>query len=168
MRERAVIILIIALALIGFGLGAKQWTAPVRAEAPAPDSVESPAAPAVIRLFFGHRLNDPGQLDCEQVHPVIRQLAPPAPLPRAALELLLAGPTSEERRRGFFTALDSRLKINYFSIVEGVARLELDEAPAGGSGACLASARRAQISATLKQFPGVARVDIIVKKSTIY
>lgn len=105
---------------------------------------------------------------CQVVIPVQRfaglQLAERA---RGALEELLKGPTEEEKAKGFFTSINPNVKIQKFSIEDGVAKVDFDkqmEFQMGGS--CRVAAIRAQITQTLKQFPEIKDVIISVDGRT--
>ena len=86
---------------------------------------------------------------------------------RAALEQLLRGPTEAEKAQGFFTSINSGVKIQSLTIQAGTAYVDFDdqiEFQVGGS--CRVSAIRAEITQTLKQFPTVSEVIISVNGRT--
>lgn len=86
---------------------------------------------------------------------------------RATLYSLLQGPTKSERDRGFFTSINSGVKIQWLVIENGIARVDFDktlEEEVGGS--CKVSNIRAQITQTLLQFPTVKTVVISIDGRT--
>lgn len=115
-----------------------------------------------LKAFFNNSNLDP-EFSCNKVFPVEREIVKTQSIARAALEELLKGPTRKEMGEGFFTSLNSGVKIQSLTIENGVARVDFDEAlqfQVGGS--CRVSAIRAQITDTLKQFPTVREVIISI------
>jgi hypothetical protein len=115
------------------------------------------------QVYFMNALLDP-EFTCEKVWPVERAIQPGADPKLAALEALLAGPTNEEIRGSYSTEIDSGVVVNAFALdPDSTAHADfsarLDEAVAGS---CRVGAIRAQITATLRQFPDVREVVISV------
>lgn len=109
--------------------------------------------------------------ECNEVvaSPVIRfkHLGDQQTTARLILEELLKGPTDAEKNSGFFTSINSGVKIQKFSIKNGVAKIDFDkqlEFQMGGS--CRVAAIRAQITQTLKQFSIIKEVIISIDGRT--
>ena len=80
-------------------------------------------------------------------------------LATAAMEALLAGPTSAERTAGLTTAVPDGTRLIGVRIQHGVATVDLSHAFASGGGSLSMQARVAQIVYTLTRFPTVKAVD---------
>ncbi len=119
-----------------------------------------------LKIFFNNSNLDP-EFSCNKVFPVERTVPKIQTPARKALELLLAGPTTEEKNQGFFTSINPDVKIESLTIENGTARVEFDEQlefQVGGS--CRVAAIRAEITQTLKQFPTVNNVIISIDGRT--
>src|SRR5450759_4904569 len=99
-------------------------------------------------------------------HPVIhepavaeRRVPHTTRLATAAMEALLAGPTSAERTAGLTTAVPDGTRLIGVRIQHGVATVDLSDAFASGGGSLSMQARVAQIVYTLTRFPTVKAVD---------
>lgn len=115
-----------------------------------------------VKVYFGNRAQNP-TAECEQVFPMEREIPSTQAPARAALQALLAGPTPAEESAGYFSSLNAGVSVQRLTIEDGVARVDFDERiqeQVGGS--CRVMAIRAQIEATLRQFPTVRRVIISV------
>lgn len=133
---------------------------PIVFGAPTPDSSKQ----TIVQVFFGN--SDMGA-ECEAVVPVDRDVAAVPAIGRVALLELLAGPTAQERAQDYSTALNTGVQINSLTITDGVARVDFDAAfNAGVAGSCRVQAIRAQVEATLQQFPSVDSVIISVDGQT--
>ncbi|MFA5359975.1 MAG: GerMN domain-containing protein [Patescibacteria group bacterium] len=123
----------------------------------------SPSQVMTVKVFFGKYGTDSSMLACEKVYPVERIVAKTDAIGRAALEQLLAGPTEQEKAQGFYTSINSGVKINKLTITDGVAKVDFNETMEEGmGGSCRVSAIRAQTTQTLKQFSTVKDVIISV------
>lgn len=119
-----------------------------------------------IKVYFNNNKLDP-EISCNKVFPVERKIAKTQLVARAALEELLKGATAADEKEGYFTNINTGVKIQKLNIANGVARVDFDkqlEYQIGGS--CRVSAIRAQITETLKQFPTVSEVIISVDGRT--
>jgi hypothetical protein len=119
-----------------------------------------------IKVYFNNNKLDP-QISCNKVFPTEREIIKTPALARAALEELLRGPNSKESADYFTTSINYGVKIQSLVIENGVAKVDFDEQlqqAIGGS--CRVSAIRAQITQTLKQFPGVKNVIISINGRT--
>jgi hypothetical protein len=127
-------------------------------------------APSVVltkvKTYFGNSNLDP-QNSCNKVFAVNRDIPKTQSPARAALEELLKGLSDSEKAQGFFTSINTGVKIQKLTIVNGVATVDFDEAleqAVGGS--CRVAAIRAQITETLKQFSTVKSVVISINGRT--
>ena len=120
-----------------------------------------------IKVYFSNSKKDPQTLECDKVYPVERKVPKTQTLARMALEELLKGPTQREKERGYFTNINPGVKIQSLMIKDGVVKVDFNkrlEYQVGGS--CRVRAIRAQIIATLRQFPTVKKVIISVNGKT--
>ena len=126
----------------------------------------SQAETITVKAFFNNNNLDP-EVTCVKVFPVERHISKTEGVARAALEELLSGTTIEESTQGYLTSINSGVKIQSLTIIDGVARVDFDEQlefQMGGS--CRVSAIRAQIEETLKQFPTIEEVIISINGRT--
>lgn len=127
----------------------------------------SNAATTGLSVFFANAERAEGNPDCSLVFPALRSVPATSAVARTALEELLGGPTNEERAAGFETLIPSGVRMNTLVVENGVARADFSrELSEGVAGACRVVAIRAQIEATLKQFPIVKSVVISVEGET--
>jgi len=127
-----------------------------------PVKFEASAETITVKAYFNNSQMDP-EVSCNKVFPVNRVIPKTSAVARASLEEMLKGPTESEKNQGFFTSLNSGVKIEKLTIVNGVASVEFNEQlefQVGGS--CRVSAIRAQIVETLKQFSTVKSVVISI------
>jgi germination protein M len=78
---------------------------------------------------------------------------------RAALNALLAGPSSSERKAGIATTIPSGTELLGLTIVEGVATVDMSGTYDDGGGSLSERARLAQVVYTITQFPTVQGVN---------
>jgi sporulation and spore germination protein/immunoglobulin-like protein involved in spore germination len=76
----------------------------------------------------------------------------------AALEALLAGPTPDERARGFSSAIPQGTRLLGIAIRDGVATVDLTSEYQAGGGSHSMQVRLGQVVYTLTQFPTVSKV----------
>ncbi|MBI4708981.1 MAG: GerMN domain-containing protein [Candidatus Portnoybacteria bacterium] len=115
-----------------------------------------------VKVFFGNSNLDP-ENSCNKVFSIEREIAKTQATAKAALEELLAGPTAKEKSEGYFTSINSGVKIQSLTIENEIAKVDFDEQlefQVGGS--CRVSAIRAQITETLKQFSSAKNVIISI------
>lgn len=119
----------------------------------------------VFNIFFSNSKKSDG-VDCSLVYPVQRVLQVPENFisqEELSLWALLAGPSEEELKDGYYTSIKSGTKINSFKIENGTAYVDFDKTLEDGlSGSCLVAAVKAQIEQTLKQFLTVKEVVISI------
>ena len=124
---------------------------------------ESPAEASMVQVYFGnHGMAVDAKGDCEVVFPVARTVPPTKGPARAALEALLAGPTPEEEAQGYFTGIDAGVRVRGLIIKNGIATADFSEELERAGDSCQMSAIRAQIDASLRQFPTVQSVRISI------
>lgn len=119
-----------------------------------------------IKVYFNNDNLDP-EFSCNKVFPVEREIARTQAIAKAALEELLKGPTEVEKSQGYFTNINSGVKIQSIKIENKTAKADFDEHlefQVGGS--CRVAAIRAQIMETLKQFPTVDNVILSINGRT--
>lgn len=119
-----------------------------------------------VKAYFNNSNMDP-EFSCNKVFPVERIVPKTLAVGRAALEELLKGVTDVEKNAGFFTSINSGVKIQSLTIENSAAKVDFDEQlefQVGGS--CRVAAIRAEITETLKQFPTVASVTISINGRT--
>lgn len=121
---------------------------------------------SIVKVYFNNNQMDP-QVSCNKVFAVERIISKTQGVGRAAIEELLKGPTEQEKTQGFFTNINSGVKIQSLVIENNIAKIDFDEslqAQVGGS--CKVSAIRAEITETLKQFSTVKSVIISINGKT--
>ena len=112
-----------------------------------------------VFLYFNNTKFDPDLIDCSKVYPVSREVHILTD-PLEVMHLLLQGPPDEEREKGYTSPIPKEVRINGLSISDGIAKIDFSNLNPGGS--CRVTAIRAEITETLKQFPGVKEVIISV------
>jgi spore germination protein GerM len=125
--------------------------------------VSNPHALKRVVVYFPNSTLDEGVDSCVTVYPVLRSVAKNQSVARLTLTALLSGPSWNEANIGYYTSINSGVKINSVLIKDGVAHVDFDkqiEKELGGS--CRVSSIRAQITSTLKQFRNVKSVVISV------
>lgn len=119
-----------------------------------------------VQVFFNNNKLDP-EISCNKVFPVTRTVPKTVAVARAAIEELLKGVTEEDTKAGYFSNINSGVKINSLTIENGVAKIDFDETlEAAVGGSCRVSAIRAEITETLKQFSTVQGVVISINGRT--
>ncbi|OGY43060.1 MAG: hypothetical protein A2729_03785 [Candidatus Buchananbacteria bacterium RIFCSPHIGHO2_01_FULL_39_14] len=105
--------------------------------------------------------------DCQYVEAVERKIPKTLGIAKVALKELLKGPTESEKAAGFYTSINSDVKIQKIEIYQETAYIDFNsqlEYQVGGS--CRVAAIRSQIVQTLKQFSTVKNVVISVDSRT--
>ncbi len=100
-----------------------------------------------LQLYFGNSKKNPDMLDCGKVYPVKRVVPDDEYEPEVLMHYLLAGPTEEEKKAGYFTSLPEYISDPEVSGDELKFKEDLE---AGVAGSCRVSAIRAQIIETWK------------------
>ena len=96
-----------------------------------------------------------------------RRVPPTATPATAAMEALLAGPTTAESAAGLTSAVPSGTRLLGLSIDGTTARIDLSAQFAAGGGSLAMQARVAQVVYTLTQFKTVAAVTFMSDGSTV-
>jgi len=135
----------------------KEYKLPVRFETTSTQTVS-------YNVYFSNTDEDPSMLDCGSVYPVQRTSVYTQAVARAALKALFAGPTAEERNKGYTSQLPSGVEIQSLTVdTGGTAHVDFNAAlQTGVGGSCRVTAIYAQIMETLKQFPAVNNVEITI------
>ena len=152
----------------GLSEQADEFLMPVRFGTTEPG--ESSAGVSLVQAYFGnHGMAVDAKGDCEAIFPVVRTVPRTQGPARAALEALLAGPTPEEKAQGYFTSIDAGVRVRGLVIKNGVATVDFSEEMERAGDSCRMSAIRAQIDASLRQFPTVqsVRISIVGKTENI-
>ncbi|MDO8740807.1 MAG: GerMN domain-containing protein [Candidatus Woesearchaeota archaeon] len=119
-----------------------------------------------VKLYFNNNSTDP-EYACKKVLPVDRGVSETQSVARAALEELLKGPTRQEILDGFFTSINSDVKIQKLTIENTVAKVDFnDNLEKNVGGSCRVSAIRNQITQTLLQFKTIESVVISINGRT--
>ncbi len=117
----------------------------------------------VMRLYFSNSNADPNALHCDVTYPVTRELEEGVSAPRLAMEQLVAGVTTAEANKGYFSNINDNVTLEDLQIVDGRASVTFSENfQAGMGGSCRVTAITSQITETLKQFPEVKEVVVHV------
>ena len=117
-----------------------------------------------VKVYFINQNEDPQRLDCSRVDAVSRTVPKSVAAARAALEMLLAGPTESEKQAGFITVINAGVTVASLSIQDGVARVTFSrELQEGVGGSCRVTTIRSQVEQTLMQFPSVTSVRLSVE-----
>lgn len=123
----------------------------------------NPQTAQTVKVFFSNSKKDPEMLNCEKVYSVERKIDTTTSVAQKALEELLKGPTAAEKTNGYVTAINTGVKINKISILNGIAYVDFTEMlQQGVGGSCKTSTIIAQIKETLKQFSSVKEVKISI------
>lgn len=162
-KNSLALLIVLAVVVVVGGLA---WQATTKITPP--DTTPEPVATTTpelttLKVYFGNEVENPGALDCSKVYAVVRTVPKTEAVAQAAIEQLLTGPNAEEKRRGYFSALNPGAKLNSVAVREGIAYADFNsELGREVGGACLVTAIRAQIGETLKQFPTVTGVVISI------
>jgi hypothetical protein len=129
--------------------------------------VLKPSGFTTIKVFFNNNKMDP-EISCNKVFASEREILKIEAIGSAAINELLRGPTQAEKDQGFFTNINSEVKLLSLNIDENeTAFVDFDEQlQQGVGGSCKVAAIRAQITETLKQFPTIKSVIISVNGRT--
>lgn len=116
------------------------------------------------KLFFGNEDFNSRIADCEDLFPVYRYGKGVEDIINNSLTELLKGPSQTEQEQGYYTSLNSGVRLLGIRMESGTVfadfSWELEEDVAGS---CQTLAIRAQINETLLQFEGVVKVVILVE-----
>jgi len=129
--------------------------------------VLAPTGYTKIKVYFNNNNLD-FEISCNKVFASEREILKTEAIGSAAINELLEGPTSDEINQGFYTNINSGVKLQGLSIDEnGIAHADFDkQLEQGIGGSCKISAIRAQIVETLKQFSTIKDVVISIDGRT--
>ncbi|MFA6131487.1 MAG: Gmad2 immunoglobulin-like domain-containing protein [Patescibacteria group bacterium] len=118
---------------------------------------------AGVEIYLHNDTMDP-EMTCTKVFQVTRKIIATDTPARAAMVMLLQGPTPLELANQYSTIIPFRTELKDISISEdGVATVDLKGAIAGSmGGSCYVSAIAREIEDTLKQFNSVKEVKILI------
>ncbi len=85
----------------------------------------------------------------------------------ATMRSLLAGPTAAERSAGMTTTIPAATTLRGIAIRNGTAAVDLSQAYESGGGSLSMSARLAQVTYTMTQFPTVQRVTFEIEGTPV-
>jgi len=120
-----------------------------------------------VNVFFSNNKIDKDTMYCEKTYATPRLIPKTPAVARAALEQLLLGPTAAEKKAGFLTSINDKVKIQKLTVENGVAKVDFNkqlEYKVGGS--CRVAAIASQIRETLMQFSSVKSVVISIDGRT--
>ena len=132
-----------------------------------------------VKIYFQNTEGDPNFTDCSIVYPVEREVTVTdqtnfsSQLVNAALNNLIAGPTETDKKNGFISQLPAEgIRIQKIEVAQDAAgkniiRVDFNQTlQTGVAGSCRVTGIRAQITQTIKQFPGVDDVVISIDGKT--
>jgi len=120
-------------------------------------------APVEVLVFFGNTKNDPDVLNCNLTYGASRQVILGDDKYLTALAELLKGPNDAEKNAGFFTSINSGVKMPEITFSDGILTANFaSDLEANTAGSCRVLFIRSQIVSTLKQFPEVKDVIIAI------
>ncbi len=122
-----------------------------------------PANTVAVKLYFPSHALDAGGA-CDIIFPVQRQVSATGAVYRSTLEALLKGPDATEGTDGYWSAIPSGVTLKSATADgNGVVTADFSSRMNRGiSDKCRASMIRAQIGATLEQFPEVRDIVIAI------
>jgi spore germination protein GerM len=117
-----------------------------------------------VKLYYPNSKRDSG--DCSvKVYPITRTIPKSSAVAKAALEQLFAGPTSEEKAKGYYSDFSDATKSFLISVnvKNRVAYVNLRDLTSSSSignftTSCGGSNFFGQVESTLKQFPSIKKV----------
>jgi hypothetical protein len=116
-----------------------------------------------VKIFFGEK--NTGE-NCATVYPITKYITKTPQIATAAVELLIQGPTDDEKSAGYFSSVPTNTFINSIAINNGVAKIDFSKEVESGGGSCSMAMRVAQIKQTLLQFPTVKNVVLSINGQT--
>lgn len=117
-----------------------------------------------VKVFFSNIVEDPQTLYCERVYPVTRRIAKTSNIAEAAILELIKGPTAQERSTGSQTSVLPGTVLRSISITDDVATVDFSrDLVYALAGSCRVQALSAQINETLKQFPTIKVVKMLIE-----
>ena len=119
-----------------------------------------------IKVFYLNNNLDP-EISCNKVFPVERIISQDGSPIEGALKALVGEINPADVEKGYDTNLNFGVFVKKWSLKDGVARVDFNEAlEQGVGGSCKVATIRAQITETLKQFSSVKEVIISIDDRT--
>lgn len=120
------------------------------------------AATMPLNVYFSN-VHRGSSDDCRLVFALQRQVRRTPAAAEAAMAQLLKGPTADELEKGYRSQIPGGARLRNITIVEGVATADFNTELNHAAGSCSVTAIRSQIESTLRQFPTVQSVVILVE-----
>ena len=127
-----------------------------------PGSSQAPAGTTIVRAYFWLG----GPEGSAGLVAVLREVAGTTAVARAAMNAVLAGPTTGETGREISTAVPKGSQLLGLSIKDGVATVDLSSEFESGGGSASVLTRLGQVVYTLTQFPSVKSVVFQIEGET--
>ena len=127
--------------------------------------VTLPTATSTVKVFWGSTEAVNELNDCSIVKPAEREIAKTRRIAYAAMHKLLEGPTDKEIQNDNFSSIPEGVRVESINIKDGTAKIAFNDAFFNIGGSCSVIMAGSQIDSTLKQFPGVTKVEISVAGS---
>lgn len=120
-----------------------------------------------VKIYFTNETLG-GANECGLTYPVDRMVSSKTAVYRAAIEALLKGPNADDVAAGYRTSIPGSVTLKSVAAdSDGVVKADFDDRlERGVAGSCRVESIRAQIGATLRQFPEVRDVVISVDGRT--
>lgn len=116
-----------------------------------------------VNVYLGNSVFNPNQVDCTQVYPVERVVPKSPKTATAALSELLKGVLGGESKDGYITSINPGVTLKSISVSSGTASVDFSSGLGDQvAGSCRVAAIRAEIEQTLKQFPTIQNVVILI------
>jgi spore germination protein GerM len=117
-----------------------------------------------VQVYFSDGRRDPKHLDCATTYPYSRSVPRTPRVAEAALRELLRGPSEEERANGAETSVPPGTRLEWVRVKDGTARASFSrDLVRGLAGSCRVAALKSQLESTLRAFPTVERVELLVE-----
>lgn len=116
-------------------------------------------------LYFVNSKFDPEMMDCSKLFAVQRKASTDnSDKYLTAVNSLIAGLSEAEKSSGYSSFVDAETKLRSLSLQGGVITIDFSkELENNSGGSCRAQALRSQIERSLKQFPEIKEVKILVE-----
>lgn len=126
-------------------------------------AVTLPLKQTILKAYFSNIMKDPELKMCEKTYPVTRRVPKTAEVAEAALMELLDGPSEADLTEGYRTAIVPGTRLRSVKVEGETATVDVSrEIVLGITDPCILKALKSQIEQTLKQFPTVKQVKILI------
>ncbi len=119
-----------------------------------------------VSVYYASMSEDPDGLAPEVTYPTSFKIAGTTreEAAKKALELLISGPSEENKAKGFYTTIPKDTKVNFIKIEDGKIIADFSKSLNSGGGSCDMQQRRSQIENTLRSvFPDDKEIIISVE-----